>query len=159
MAPPQDDWQDRQVKRLRARHSLRRDGVCSQLGVWVTHSYTAFASKVTSTDLLIRLVDPDVVNQHFSGKLGLGVWVARPTSTHCQVKHEVETLVERGREGGLVGKPFLLENNRTKDFIIKDDSTVLVEALLSLTFFQPVDVLSPCFVDVCSTLRFFEELH
>ena len=59
----------------------------------------------------------------------------------------------------MFGKPFLLENNRTKDFIIKDDSTVLVEALLSLTFFQPVDALSPCFVDVCSTLRFFEELH
>ena len=59
-------------------------------------------------NLLVPLVNPHVINQHLGGKLGLGVGVAWPTSTHRQVEHEVEALVERGREGCFVGEPFLL---------------------------------------------------
>ena len=59
-------------------------------------------------NLLAPLVNPHVINQHLGGKLGLRVGVARPTSTYCQVEHEVEALVEGGREGGFVGEPFLL---------------------------------------------------
>ena len=64
--------------------------------------------RLLQLNLLTPLVNPDVINEHLGGELGLRIGGPRPVSTHRQVQYQMKTLVEGGRKRGFVGEPFLL---------------------------------------------------
>ena len=70
-------------------------GFC--LDVWLHHLYTAPILKVTPVPLLLRLVDPDIVNSILAGNLVSAFGLA--TVHHRQIEHEVAAPVEGAGKG------------------------------------------------------------